>query len=158
MNDCRKKSYLADLYDDTYPTCERTCAQFRIDPGSMSPEDVTRLLAITPTTKRTKGSVRIGYAGKEIVSKKSVWLLSSEPEVKSKDLRRHLDWLLDRLEKAMAPLNELQCTEGIRMDVNCIWWSAHGHGGPILNASQMHRISALDLQCGFDIYFFPEKD
>lgn len=57
-------------------------------------------------------------------------LLSSEGRVDLRDLRRHLDWLLDLLEPAAAPLLELQRVPGLTMRIHNVWWSAQGHGGP----------------------------
>jgi hypothetical protein len=86
------------------------------------------------------------------------WFLSSEDKVASKDVRRHLDWLLDLIWPARLPLADLQQTSGVKIDVNCVWWSASGHGGPTLWPEQMGRLAELGLECGFDVYFFGEEE
>jgi hypothetical protein len=43
------------------------------------------------------------------------------------------------------------------MRVNCVWWSAAGHGGPTLWPEQMAALAALNLECSFDVYFFGDE-
>jgi hypothetical protein len=86
-----------------------------------------------------------------------MWALSSEPHVKSKDVRAHLDWLLAQLSNSHQGLLDLQQGEVV-MGVNCPWWSLGGHGGPTLWPEQMRRLADLNLECSFDVQFYPEDD
>lgn len=137
--------------DDDYQTCERTCAVLRVYPGAILPSEVTKALGIQPTS-----SVVAGQRGKENslglarVGRINAWLLSSEPAVHSRDLRRHLDWLLDLLETGSDGLRSLQAQPGVRMSVNCVWWSRYGDGGPTLWPEQMARLALLNLECSFE--------
>lgn len=89
---------------------------------------------------------------------KNAWFLSSEQNVNSRDLRRHLDWLLARLAPAGEALRRLQQEQDVRMSVICIWWSAHGGGGPTLWPEQMKVMAELGLECGFEVAFFGNED
>ncbi len=146
----RMQSRLTPL-DDDYQTCERTCAVLRVYPGAMSPSEVTNVLGVQPTD-----SVVAGQRGKENslglarTGKINAWLLSSEAAVHSRDLRHHLDWLLDAVEAAAAELKSLQAQPGVRMSVNCIWWSRYGDGGPAIWPEQMARLAQLNLECSFE--------
>jgi len=73
-------------------------------------------------------------------------------------LRRHLDWLLGQILPRADVLRELQETAGISMNVNCIWWSATGGGGPTLWPEQMRRLADLNLECSFDVSFYDDDD
>jgi len=52
----------------------------------------------------------------------------------------------------------LQNIPGVRMSVNCVWYSRSGHGGPTLWPEQMRVLADLNLECSFDIYFQDKDD
>lgn len=141
-------------YDDSYGTCERTDAKLRIYPGEMLPDHVTGRLGLQPTTTQSIGEVFRNSLGRERTAAISGWFLSSEGKVSSLDLRRHLDWLLQCLMPAKQALLELQECPGVSMDVSCVWWSAHGDGGPVLWPEQMCKLAELNLECGFELAFY----
>jgi len=143
--------------DDAYETCERTLATLRIGGENLDPAFVTSQLGIEPTKTQKKGEVHRNSRGLERTSKTGGWFLSSEDHVNSKDVRRHLDWLLERLIPVKDQLRSLQETEEIVMDVNCIWWSA-GDGGPTLWPEQMRLLAELNLECGFYISFYGDDE
>lgn len=145
-------------YNDVYPSCERVCAQLVIYPGAMDPEEVTQRLDIQPTEVNRAGEVARNSLGRERCVKLNGWFLSSEGKSDSRDLRRHLDWLIELLMPRRAPLLVLQEVEGLKIGINCIWWSAGGQGGPTLWPEQMRAIAELDLECSFDIGFFGQQD
>ncbi|OAI39164.1 hypothetical protein AYO38_08045 [bacterium SCGC AG-212-C10] len=128
-------------YDDAYPTCEGTHATVRMYHDADSPDDVTRALGVEPSQmQRSDGRVP------------SAWLLQSEDEVTSRDLRRHIDWILARLSHCASRDFDLLFSHGWTGDVSCFWVSKSGHGGPTLNPVQMARLGALGLRVSFDIY------
>lgn len=43
------------------------------------------------------------------------------------------------------------------MTVSCVWWSALGHGGPVLWPEQMKALADLNRECSFDIYFADDE-
>lgn len=77
--------------------------------------------------------------------------LSTKDVIASKDVRRHVDWILVRLDGKDDALRSLRA-EGHRMDVFCYWLSASGHGGPMLSPAIMRRLGQLEIEIGFDIY------
>lgn len=142
-------------YNDAYPTCERACAQLLIYPGEMDPALVTRRLEIEPTSIQRGGEVIRNSLGRERTVPMNGWFLSSEGKSSSMDLRRHLDWLLEKLTGRREALISLQEIKDLKMGINCIWWSAAGQGGPTLWPEQMKVMAELELECSFDIGFFP---
>jgi hypothetical protein len=141
-------------YDESYGSCERTYAEFRIYSGAMEPEIVSRRLGVSPTSIQKKGDIRTNSLGRAREVPRNGWFLSSEAKVSSLDVRHHLDWLLKKIEPARNELNALQSTAGLTMLINCVWWSASGQGGPTLWPEQMRRIADLNLECSFEIAFF----
>lgn len=144
--------------DDNYPSCERTYAELTIATGDLDPSVVSERLHVQPTSTQQKGELRTNSLGRTRTVRLSAWFLSSEEAVVSKDLRRHLDWLLERLAPAVAELRALQGEAGLKMSVNCVWWSTSGQGGPTLWPEQMSRLADLNLECSFDVAFFGNEE
>lgn len=137
--------------DDEYGTCERTYAELRLYCGAMHPSAITSLLGVNPTSQVVLGEPgRTNSLGRAPIGKLNGWFLSSEGNVESKDVRRHIDWLIAKLKPSSDALHELQAKPDIRMSVNCIWWSRFGDGGPTLWPDQMRALADLNLECSFD--------
>jgi len=147
-------------YDTTYPTCERTYVSLRIYSSTITPDLISQQLGLTPTDYQTKGEKRFSRrrVGHLLETKLSGWFLSSENEVASNDVRAHLDWLLARLDVASDRLLALQEWSDIKMAIHCIWWSAHGQGGPTLWPEQMEKMAKMNLEFTLDVSFFGEED
>jgi hypothetical protein len=153
-----KKNSRPTPYSDKYPSCERTCSKLIIYPGEITPSLMKKYLKIEPSWVSTKGELRTSSHDRIRTSKFNVWGLTSENKIDSLDLRRHLDWLLDKIEPCAQEIKALQDHESVQMVVVCIWWSKYGNGGPVLWPEQMLRLANLNLECSFDIYFFGDDD
>lgn len=82
-------------YDDDYAACVRTYSTLCIYPGeAISPEDITRRLKVEPTSVQHIGE-SLGRAGRTIAI--DGWFLTTKDLLDSKDCRRHIDWILDRI-------------------------------------------------------------
>lgn len=158
MNDPGHVASRLTPYSDTFPACERCVAELRVYGDALSPEFVSRALGLRPTASHRKGQVSERNAlGRTRVAPTGGWFLSSESNIDSKDLRHHLDWLLAQLSPCATRLARLQGDEGIRMRVNCIWWSARRQGGPVLWPEQMRALVDLGLECWFGFGFYGES-
>lgn len=140
-------------YNDAYPSCERTFAELRVYSDVIDPAAITAMLGIQPTSVQPKGAVTTNSLGRTRVAPTNGWYLSSEGRTASKDVRRHLDWLLSVLSTKKATLEQIQGMRDVRMNVTCIWWMAGG-GGPSLWPEQMSGLADLNLECAFDLYCF----
>lgn len=104
------------------------------------------MLSLSPSDAHRKGdllhSVPAGMGG---------WFLSSKGKLESRDVRRHVVWILDQLEPNKDALFRLQ-DSGYETNIFCYWISANGHGGPDLDRDFMERLVSLRLDLGFDIY------
>ena len=135
-----------DEYDDYYPTCKATSAAFRIMHPELEPDIISQQLALTPSWTWRKGTVR---GRRQVPARSGIWGFDTDGVITSRDLRRHLDWLLDHLDPHAAVLAELRA-EGYQMDIFCLWCRLGGTGGPMLSPRNMARLAALGLTIGFE--------
>ncbi|CDG89175.1 DUF4279 domain-containing protein [Xenorhabdus bovienii] len=140
-----------------YPTCDECYAKLMIYPEYIHPDEVSSLLQLEPTKKNIVGTKITSSSGRTREIKIAGWLLSSENYVNSKDIRDHLDWLLNKISKSSEGLKQLQNTDKVTMRIDCVWRSIAWHGGPTLWPEQMKIMSDLGLECSFDIYFVGEE-
>jgi len=137
------------VYEDDYKTCRATHATLRI--FGVASEEVTRVLGLSPTESMHPGDLHHGAPARH-----HVWLLHSKLVIDSRDVRRHLDWILDQLVARRQALREL-VGRGARVDIFCYWMSASGHGGPTISPTQAAKLAELGIDLGFDVYFVGEK-
>lgn len=142
------------MQQSDYPTCERTYATLRIYPESLDPDAVTTRLGIDPSDWQRRGESRKSGSRP---AKIHGWFLSSDGIVDSRDVRKHLDWLLTMIVPKIEVVLTLQA-EGCKMDVSCFWVSATGHGGPSIHPTQMRDLARLELELWFDVYASGSKD
>lgn len=138
-------------YNDSYPTCEFTHAKLRVYSESMSPEQMAAALQVAPTAVQHKGDVRNPKGRRPIPVQLNALFVESEGSVTSLDARKHIDWVLERLEGRAAQLSSL-VAQGARADITCLWISASGHGGPTLSPKQCKQLAELGLDVWFDVY------
>ena len=134
------------MYDDDYPTCEETYATLRIYDEQLDPDIVSSRLVLTPSKAHKKGQA----LGRNRAAPVGGWFLSSRGQVTSKDVRRHIAWILEQL-SGKEQLLKLQ-DEGYETDIFCYWVSASGHGGPMLDPDLMRLLVSFRLPIGFDVY------
>ena len=138
-------------YDDDYPTCARTYATLRIYPGLLDPAIVTERLGLDPSGVQRVSDARQAIGRRPGCVPLNGWFLSTKGLLKSKDTRRHLDLLLERIGPKKEALHSLR-SEGARMDISCFWASEEGHGGPTISPAQMGMLAELDLELWIDLY------
>lgn len=136
-----------------YETCSECYAELLIYPGSIHPDDITSLLGICATQINIAGTTVMNSRGKVREIKISGWFLSSKDAIKSKDLRDHIDWIINQLYESKDALYKVQNTKDVKMTLKGTWRSKYGHSGPVLWPKQMLAMSELGLECSFDIYF-----
>lgn len=137
-------------YDHDWPTCAETFASVSLYHDSADPADATSALGIEPSEGHRAGTSGRGRNPARL----SLWSLTSQDAVDSRDLRAHLDYLIDRLSDSKAAL-ELLTAQGWTGRIFVFWVSASGHGGPSIGVHQMTALAALGLELDFDIYPAP---
>jgi Domain of unknown function (DUF4279) len=131
-------------YDDEFMSCRETYSTLRIFSDAIPPSEISAALALQPTRSHLKGepiSPRVQRPRPE-----HGWLLSSEHHVRSRDTRRHIDWILSKLELRADAFENLVLT-GASADIFSYWVSARGQGGPILSPPQFARLARFRLEC-----------
>jgi hypothetical protein len=124
----------------------------------MHPEEVTALLKVEPTHLTVLGRpVQFNSRGKSHIARLNMWLLDSEGIVSSKDLRRHLDWIISKVRPNCDALFSLQQLLDVKMDVSCVWWSLHGDGGPTLWPEQMLGLAELNLEVSIGFAYYGDE-
>jgi Domain of unknown function (DUF4279) len=147
------------LHTDDHDACDRTVVVLRIYGDELDPEALSRRLGITPSKSQRRGQVFTNSLGRNRTAKVGGWFLSSEENVNSKDLRRHLDWLIAQLRDGVQELTALQNEAGIQMWITVIWWSKNGDGWFTLESQHMRAIAEMNLECQFELAFYgPEDD
>jgi hypothetical protein len=140
------------MFDDEYPTCARTYATLLIYPGDLDPTVVTERLGIEPSSRQRRGeAVRRDDGRPGWVAPLNGWFLTTRGRLDSRDSRRHVGWLLDRVEPKAEAVRSLR-QAGCRMTVSCFWLSQGGHGGPTVPVDQMRRLADLGIELWFDFY------
>jgi hypothetical protein len=144
-------------YDDDHSACEYTHVTLRVYSEKLSPEELAQRLPCPPTSTQRKGDVRNPHGRRPMTLKLSGWFLCSEAKVASKDVRRHLDWLLDAVgECGAAPRDLLEL--GAWSDIMCLWISKSGNDRPTLSPYQCRRMADLGRDCWFDVYVGDDQD
>ena len=135
------------MYRDDNPTCKATYATLCVHKDDLDPEAVTARLGVAPSKAHREGE-GLG-PGRTVPT--GGWFLSSDGNVESKDVCRHIVWLLDHLSGKENDLLGLR-EGGHDAYVFCYWLSASGHGGPELSYEVMSRLVSLRLDIAFDVY------
>ncbi len=143
---------LSDDYDDEYETCERTYATLRIYPENIHPDEISRILNITPSKYQVKGDHGENFPS-PVLKRAPVngWFLTSKNEINSRDVRRHIDYIISKVFNKKDEILRLQ-SEDVEFDIFCYWASSQGQGGPTLSPKQMKVLTELNIEIGFDIY------
>lgn len=136
-------------YDESYGTCSYTHAWLRIMSEDLDPDEITRLLAVSPSKTQRRGE---SWSYKpERIHKKSGWFLSTEGILTSRDARHHLDWVLEHIRERKEAFSVFH-SRGYLVDLCCRWDSKSGHGGPTLSPPQMSVLADLEIELWFDVY------
>ncbi len=138
-----KKDNLIE-YDDDYSSCERTYVTLSFYHEEFCSDTVTRLLLVDPT--------RITKKNKRRKINKNGWFFSTQDLVESRDVRRHLRFLLDMFKNKKTEFDFLRNNDWSTV-IHCFWESTEGNGGPILDYRTMELLSILKLDIHFDVWW-----
>jgi hypothetical protein len=144
----------APEYIDDYGTCSETYATLRVYHDALPPTEVTARLGLEPDDQQFKGIPR---PNRDRPAPINGWFLSSEHKVKSRDSRRHIDWLVSQIVGRRDEV-EAMLSDGFRIDISSYWASRSGHGGPTISPYQMQRLARLGIEVSWDIYFYDEDE
>ncbi|WP_449105264.1 DUF4279 domain-containing protein [Pseudomonas mohnii] len=136
-----------------YETCAECYVRLMIFPGERHPDEITKLLQVQPSVANIAGEKVTNSRGLTREVKNSTWFLSTESHISSRDIREHIDWLVQIIYPNRESLGKIQEMDGVKVTLKCVWFSLLGHGGPVLWPEQMRALADLDLELSFDVYF-----
>ncbi|MFN0048345.1 MAG: DUF4279 domain-containing protein [Cytophagales bacterium] len=139
------------MYEDNYETCRETFVTFRIYFDEIHPEEITKILQIEPNNFQVKGEPFHDSKKSKALAKLNGWFLTSEELVNSKDSRRHLDYILDKILPVKEKIDNL-VKKGATINLDCFWATEQGHGGPILSIEQINKLAEIGLEFSYDFY------
>jgi hypothetical protein len=137
------------MYDDNYGTCSRTYATLIIK--YLDPSTITARLGIEPSESRRKGELIRPFPTR--IAPMNRWFLCTKGRVESRDSRRHIDWLLDRVEGKAGEILRLQA-EGCEMVVSGYWVSASGQGEGCVTTGEAWQFAKL---AGSEVLLEPRR-
>lgn len=141
-------------YDDDYPTCAFTTSTLRIFSDKIRPAEITKILKIEPTKSFQKGE-SYGKNGR-FFHKTNKWFLDTEKLVKSKDTRRHIDFILRAIGRKHRAIKLLR-QNGCKLDI-VSYFESYGQGGPALWPYQMLKLGKLGIEVWWDLSFVGEDE
>lgn len=127
---------LFDGGDDSY--CQRACAMLLVSGDNIETNEFTRLFGVSPTEVARTGS-------------SNGWRLSSESQLQSANLERHIHWILDQIADKREVVKHLKQDRNCQVDLGC-WWKGHptvDECGPILTPETLRRVAEFDLNLIF---------
>lgn len=126
--------------------CSETYALLRIVGKDAEVEAMTQDVGLEPTLSVRVGESRpTGTRPRE----EAIWAYSTQGTVDSTDLADHVYALIEHLALDFRRRLPNDC----RVDIQCVWRSATGHGGPILPAALLEAVGKRGIDLDFDIYF-----
>jgi hypothetical protein len=141
-------------YKEENPNCRDTYAVFQLVGERLDPDEVSRCLHTSPSFGFSKQSFSKMNGGL-LRSPTGLWAISSESQLRTTCLNRHLLLLLDRLEPHKATLFQLTTEQGLAACFFCRWETSMGHGGPVLPPETLRRISELNAVLELDYHGLP---
>jgi hypothetical protein len=123
---------------------------FGLRGDNLTISEVTQALGIEPSSFTVKGTPMGGRSG-SAPHPYTVWRLQSKSHVATENLADHVKYILERLEPAVARIEEYRNDESIRVSIG-IWWAPEGgQGGYTLSSDLLMRLCALCDE--IDFYF-----
>lgn len=145
---------MSEIYDDNYSTCKETSAAFRIAHPLLDPDTISAQLQLVPSWAWRKGELKEPRGRPARIG---MWALDTNGSVQSRDLRRHLDWLINHLHDKLDVLEQFRLS-GYEMDIFCLWVRLGGTGGPTLSPHNMFGLANLHLPIGFEFWSVNDEE
>lgn len=126
--------------------------RFKIVTDSYSAEQITKELGLEPSCATSKGEIQKPLP---FPSRKTIWTLSTDPQVYSSDVNEHLFWLMEMLQGHDPFLKKLAATNAeMRVIVSqFIWSKAYSFSIPS-NTSKFFSRYGIDVD--FDYTYYSE--
>ena len=131
--------------------CIETFATLRIFSKEIHPDEISKLLDVSPT-KIIPIDLESKYKKRREFH---LWAFSTKELLKSVDNLEHIQLIFKKIQSKSDQLNMLR-EEGCDTDIFC-FWNSSGQGGPIASIELMKNAVELGLGITWDIYFDDEN-
>lgn len=135
-------------FNHDFKSCSRTYATLCIYHDSADPQMISDMLQLNPDKMLKIGDVI--RSGKTAIS--SGWFLGTKDLLQSRDVRYHIEWILNQLNQKKDKIKTLYGL-GFKMKILCFWESSSGNGGPVFDHEFICRLSEFPLDLDLDIWF-----
>lgn len=126
--------------------CSETYATLRVIGRSLDPETLSRAIGLESTMAIRVGDTRPrGTRPRD----EAIWAYSTEARVATSNLADHIAFVVSLIPKDFNRL----VPPGCRTEIQCVWRSSSGHGGPTLPAGLLAELGDRGIDLDFDLYF-----
>lgn len=135
------------------------CAEMYVDFGLVGdlekPDEITSILRIEPVRAFAKGQIMYPSGRKR---KEGNWAISSEGQLATTSMERHLLFLLERLEPVKSELLEIASRLSVTVFFNCSWTFTEVPGGPIITSGTLKKMADLGAYLSFYTKMYEDFD
>lgn len=132
-----------DIALEENPSCAELYVYFGVVGNLDRPDEITSRLKIQPTWAFAKGQTIYSRGKPKGKRKEGNWSISSQGQLKTTSIERHLLFLLERLEPVKSELLEIAERLSLTVNFSCVWTFTDVIGGPILTPNTLRRIADL---------------
>lgn len=125
------------------PNCGETYAMFALAGKSLSPEQITSRLGLESTLAQAPGNP-IPFKSKLVTEADGIWAISSQEQLTTTALDRHLVFLLELLEPVSEEIIAMTASGSLFAYFHCYWLPIGFLGGPVLRPETLRRIERIN--------------
>ena len=136
----------------------RFCIKLRIYPGSLEPNQVSKMLGVDATSavsREPMGEPLGSYAFR--MGKHNGWFLESEKRVESRDPDKHLEWFLRQVDPLRNKLADLLKRPDCKVCIDVIAWSEDGGLAYTLDPVKISGLGSLGVPVCFSFADYPDN-
>jgi hypothetical protein len=139
---------------------QKAFATLRFSGDRLDPDRISAILRVRPTKAWRKGERY--FAGRHagtLLGRTGAWFLATDDLIASRDLLRHLEFLISLLARephdnheCPSQLQELMTRDKLKAEVSCFWHGEAGEQPPLIPAEMTEKLRALpaEIETDFD--------
>lgn len=137
----------------------RFCITLKIYPGSLQPNQVSRLLGMDGTSAVSREPMKEPLGAYDFrLGKHNGWFLESEQRVESRDPRAHVDWFLRQVKPLQSKIADLLNRPDCKAYLDVIAWSENGGLAYTLDPSDLSCLGSLGVPVCFSFADYPDNE
>lgn len=134
----------------------KSAVTLRIAGDELVPDEITKLLGVSPTHGETKGQEIVGpKTGRVRIVKRGMWRLCA-PDREPEDMDGQIHELLSQMTDDLAVWRSI--TAQYEVDLFCGLFMRLGNEGLTISAASLAALGARGIEMGLDIYAGDDDD